>query len=139
MGFSTRLRLYTPDTVLTRFCTVSAAEVHVCPSGSWAKDFADAQTLLEPMFNGDRITSTRNTNASELDDPKLNRAIERARLVTDPRERTEAWAQVNHDVVALAPTVPYMWDYFPVVTSADVRGVQNGFTVGWDLSFTSLR
>jgi hypothetical protein len=26
-----------------------------------------------------------------------------------------------------------------LLASADVRGVQNGFTTGWDLSFTSLR
>ena len=48
---------------------------------------------------------------SELDDPALNAMIARARLVTRPAERARAWAQVNHKVLTLAPTVPYMWAY----------------------------
>ena len=75
----------------------------------------------------------------ELDDRELNRAIERAELVTEAEPRARAWAKVNHRVVDLAPAIPFMWDYVPAISSADVRGVQNGYTAGWDLNFTSLR
>jgi peptide/nickel transport system substrate-binding protein len=139
LGFKTKLRLVTVDTMITKFCGVSGSEVHVCPNGGWARDFQDPQTMLDAPFNGAHISATRNSNGSELDDPDLNRAIERAKLVNDPRERARAWADVNRRVVELAPAVPYMWDYLPAISSADVRGVQNSFTAGWDLSFTSVR
>ena len=139
LGFKTRLRLYAPETVITRFCGVRASEVHVCTSAGWAKDFSDPQTMLDHTFSGEFLAATRNANASELDDPELNAMIAGARLVTQPQERAQAWAEVNHKVLSLAPTVPYMWAYTPVVASADVRGVQSLATGGWDLSFTSIR
>ena len=36
MGFETKLRLVTRDTMLTKFCQVSGSEVNVCPSFGWA-------------------------------------------------------------------------------------------------------
>jgi peptide/nickel transport system substrate-binding protein len=139
LGFKTRLRLLRPEAVFLNFCAVRDSEVHVCPNAGWSRDFPDPQTLLDPTFSGDRITATRNTNVSELDDSGLNTMIARARLVTRPAERARAWARVNHTVLSLAPTVPYMWAYHPALASADVRGVQNPTTGIWDLSFTSLR
>jgi hypothetical protein len=63
----------------------------------------------------------------------------RARLVTRREERAKARAEVNNEVLSLAPTVPYMWDFVPALASAEVRGVQNLAIGGWDLNFTSLR
>jgi peptide/nickel transport system substrate-binding protein len=139
MGFKTKLRLVTRDTMIARFCTVPESEVHVCPSWGWAQDFADPQTLIDPNFNGNNIIAAQNSNWSELDIPEINDKIEAAKLVADPAERAQAWADVNHDVMAKAPSIPYMWDYQSSVVSPDVRGVQNGFTQTWDWSFTSLR
>jgi peptide/nickel transport system substrate-binding protein len=139
MGFKTKLRLATRDTMLTRFCNVPDSEVHVCPSVGWAQDFADPQTLLDPTFNGNNIIPTQNSNWPELDEPALNREIEAAKLAADPAERAQAWADVNHDIMAQAPSIPYMWDYQAVVASPNVRGVQNGYSTTWDWNFTSLR
>ena len=36
MGFKTKLRLVTRDTMFTKFCNVPKSEVHVCPSVGWA-------------------------------------------------------------------------------------------------------
>ena len=60
MGFKTKLRLVTRDTMLTRFCNVPDSEVNVCPSVGWSLDFADPQTMLDPTFNG-RTSSRRRT------------------------------------------------------------------------------
>jgi peptide/nickel transport system substrate-binding protein len=139
MGFKTKLRLFTLDTMVTKFCGAPHSEVHVCPNIGWKWDFPDAQTMLDPTFNGASIRDTGNPNPSELDDAGVNDAIERAKLVNEPRERARAWADVNRRVVALAPAIPYMWDYLTAISSADVRGVQNDFTGAWDLSFTSVR
>jgi peptide/nickel transport system substrate-binding protein len=139
MGFQTTLRLVTRDTMFTKFCNVPDSEVHVCPSVGWSKDFADPQTMLDPTFNGDNIIPSQNSNWPELDVPELNEKINAAKLVTDPAERAQAWADVNHDIMAQAPTIPYMWDYQSVVASPNVRAVQNQYSTTWDWTFTSIR
>ena len=139
MGFKTKLRLVTRDTMLTRFCQVPKSDVNVCPSFGWAQDFADPQTVLDPTFNGENILQVSNSNWSELDDPSVNAAIDKAKTIVDPDERAQAWADVNKKIVAQAPAIPYMWDYQQVVASPDVRGVQNGYSTTWDWDFTSLR
>ena len=139
MGFKTKLRLVTRDTMLTRFCQVSDSEVGVCPSFGWAQDFNDPQTVLDPTFNGKLILEASNVNWSELDDPGVNAAIAKAKTIVEPEERAQAWADANKEIVALAPAIPYMWDYQSLVASPDVRGVQNGYSTTWDWNFTSLR
>jgi peptide/nickel transport system substrate-binding protein len=139
MGFKTTLRLMTRDTMLTKFCNVPKSEVNVCPSVGWLQDFADPQTMLDPTFNGENIIPTQNSNWPELNVPALNKEMDQAALVTDPTERAKAWAKVNHDIVAQAPAIPYMWDYQVAVTSPNVRGVQNGYSTTWDWDFTSLK
>jgi peptide/nickel transport system substrate-binding protein len=139
MGFQTTLRLVTRDTMFTKFCNVPKSEVNVCPSVGWAQDFADPQTMLDPTFNGENIIPSQNSNWPELNVPALNKEIDDAKLLTDPAERATAWAKVNHDIVAQAPGVPYMWDYQVVAASKNVRGVQNGYSTTWDWNFTSIR
>jgi peptide/nickel transport system substrate-binding protein len=139
MGFQTKLRLVTRDTMLTRFCNVPKSEVNVCPSVGWLQDFPDPQTMLDVTFNGENIVETQNSNWPELDVPELNRKMDQAKLVTDPAERAQAWADVNRDIVAQAPAIPYMWDYQVVAASPNVRGVQNMYSTTWDWTATSIR
>ncbi len=139
MGFKTKLRLVTRDTMFTKFCNVPDSEVNVCPSVGWLQDFPDPQTMLDPTFNGENIIPSQNSNWPELDDKALNAKIDKAKLVTDPAERAKVWADVNHDITALAPAIPYMWDYQTLAVSPNVRGVQNGYSTIWDLNFSSLR
>jgi peptide/nickel transport system substrate-binding protein len=85
------------------------------------------------------IIPSQNSNWPELDVPEINKEIDAAKLVVEPAARAKAWAKVNHDIVAQAPAIPYMDDYQSVVASPNVRGVQNGYSTIWDLSFTSIR
>ena len=57
----------------------------------------------------------------------------------DPAERAQAWADANKAIVALAPAIPYMWDYQSAVASPNVRGVQSKYATTWDWDFTSIR
>ena len=139
MGFKTKLRLVTRDTMFTKFCNVPASDVNVCPSTGWSKDFADPQTLIDPTFNGANIVPTQNSNWPELDVPEVNKAIDDAKLVTDPAERAQAWADANKLVVEQAPVIPYMWDYQSVAISPNMRGVQNEYSTTWDWTFTSVK
>jgi peptide/nickel transport system substrate-binding protein len=139
MGFKVRLRLVTQDAMYTRFCNSPPADVAICPNVSWGKDFADAQTILDPTFNGKNIVQAGNSNWPELDDPKINAAMDKAEVITDPTERAKAWARIDTMITAAAPSVPWIWDKQALIRSKDVNGAVSEFNSMWDLSWTSLK
>ncbi len=139
LGIHVKLRLTTSDAYLTKFCGVPKAKVAVCPSTSWGKDFPDGQTLLQPTFAGDAISPSYNANASMLDVPQVNHAIDAAVATPPGQARATAWGNVNDLVTAQAPAVPFQWDKVPNIESRDVAGVVNLNTTAYDLSYTSVR
>ena len=139
LGFKVRLRLVTQDAMYTRFCNSPPANVAICPNVSWGKDFADAQTLLDPTFNGKNIVQQGNSNWPELNDPKINAAMDKAETITDPKERAEAWGKIDLMVTEQAPLVAWIWDKQALLRSADTNGAVSEFNSMWDLSWTSLK
>jgi peptide/nickel transport system substrate-binding protein len=139
LGFKVRLRLVTQDAMYTRFCNSPPANVAICPNVSWGKDFADAQTILDPTFNGKNIVQQGNSNWPELDVPEINKAMDDAELLTDPKERAEAWAKIDVMVTEQAPLVAWIWDKQALLRSEDVNGAVSEFNSMWDLSWTSLK
>ena len=107
MGFKTKLRLVTRNTMFTKFCGVPDSGVNVCPSVGWAQDFADAQTMLDPTFNGENIIPARQRRTGPSSTcPEVNKAIDDAKLVTDPAERAQAWADANKLIVEAGAVDP---------------------------------
>jgi peptide/nickel transport system substrate-binding protein len=139
MGFKVRLRLVTQDAMYTRFCNVPSANVAICPNVSWGKDFSDAQTILDPTFNGNNIVPQGNSNWPELDVPEINQAMHDAELLTDPNERAGAWAKIDDMVTEQAPAVAWLWDKQALLRSANVNGAVSKFNSMWDLAWTSLK
>jgi peptide/nickel transport system substrate-binding protein len=139
LGFTMTLRLVTTNTMYTKFCSIPAANVASCPSAGWGKDFSDGQTLLDPVHNGNNISKQANNNYSELNVPAINDAMDAAKLLSDPKERAAAWADIDRQITEQAPGILYMWDKQPAIRSADVRGVLNDWTGSWDLTWTSLQ
>jgi peptide/nickel transport system substrate-binding protein len=139
MGFKINLRLVTQDAMYTKFCNSPPAKVVICPNVGWLKDFSDAQTYLDPTFNGDNILQTGNSNWSQLDDPELNKMMNDAKLISDPTERANAWAEIDKKITELAPAVNWVWDKTPLIRSEDVNAVPSAFLGQWDLSFTSIK
>jgi peptide/nickel transport system substrate-binding protein len=139
LGFAVTLRLVTLNTMYTKFCAIPAADVAVCPSVAWGKDFSDGQTIMDPLFNGDNISKQANNNYPELDVPEINEKMQAAKLLTDPQERAAAWAEVDRLVTEQAPAVPWNWDKWPNIRSANVNGVMNLFNNAWDVTFTSIK
>src|SRR5918997_5379652 len=132
LGFKVRMRLVTQDAMYTKYCNVPKAEVAICPNVGWLKDFADAQTYLDPTFNGDNILPQGNSNWSQLDDPQLNEQMNAAKVLTDPAERAQAWAEIDKKVTELAPAVNWIWDKTPLIRSPNVVGVANNDNGQWD-------
>jgi peptide/nickel transport system substrate-binding protein len=139
VGFQVKLRLLSQQVVMTRYCGYPAAAVSVCPNIGWTRDFADGQTFLDPTFNGANIAKVGNSNVSQLNDPGVNAAIERAKTTTGAAARAQAWGEVDRKITALAPAVPLVWDKIPMAHSADVAAVANEGLGIWDFAFTALR
>ena len=139
LGFKVRLRLVTQDAMYTKFCNVPSAKVAICPNVSWGKDFGDPQTILDPTFNGDHIIPQMNSNWPQLDVPEINRAMDDAAVLSDPKERAQAWARINRMITEQAPLISWVWDKQTLLRSADVNGAVSEFNAQWDLAWTSLK
>jgi peptide/nickel transport system substrate-binding protein len=139
LGFKPKLRLVTQDSMYTKFCNVPKAKVIICPNVGWLKDFSDPQTILDPTFNGKNIVEVNNSNWPQLNDAAVNSAMDKAEVVVGADARNKAWANIDRQITALAPAVPWIWDDTANIRSTDVAGVINKFNGNWDLSFTSLK
>jgi len=139
LGFEVKMRYVTRDAMYTKYCSVPSNEPDICPSVGWLKDFADAETLLGPVFNGKNILKQGNSNWSLLDDPELNKQMDEAEVITDPAERATAWGEIDKGISEAAPGIPWLWDTQPMLRSEDVNGVINQANAAWDLNFTSIK
>jgi len=139
LGFKLNFRLVQQDTMYTKFCNVPKAAVAICPNVGWQKDFPDGQTILDPTFNGQNIVQENNSNWPQLNDPKINQAMDQAAQVVGVDARGNAWGKIDREVSAQAPAVPWVWDNQPNIRSTNVKGVINKALAQWDLDFTSLQ
>jgi len=139
LGFKFKVRLVPQDAVYTEFCQVPKKKVAVCGGAAWAKDYQDAQTLLEPTFKGSLIAPDGgNNNLAQLDDPKIDAAMEKA-VVLSGDERIKAYAEIDKMIVAQAPVVPFDWDKTTTIWSKDVQGVVSAYNTVLDFNYTSLK
>jgi peptide/nickel transport system substrate-binding protein len=139
LGFKVRLRLVPQDAVYTEWCQVPRKKVGMCAGAGWFKDFADPQSMLEPTFKGALINPDKgNINYSQLRDPKIDAAMDKAALLTGP-ERLKAWAAIDKMIVEQAAAIPFVWDKTTLVRSKNVNGVPAPYYSLWDLSWTSVK
>jgi peptide/nickel transport system substrate-binding protein len=138
LGFRLRVRRVSHPTMLSRYCSRPKAAVAICPSLGWGKDFFDAESMLDPVFNGANIASSNNSNYAQVNDPRIDAELDRAGRLTDPAARARLYADVDRRVVSGAYVIPWVWDNDLLVRSSDVRGVVSAFNGTWDLTYTSI-
>ncbi|MCW2996226.1 MAG: hypothetical protein JWQ18_3721, partial [Conexibacter sp.] len=127
LGFKIRLRLVPQDAVYNDWCQVPAKKVAVCGGAGWFKDFADPQSMLEPVFAGYTIPkSGLNNNMAQLRDPKVDAAMKKA-ILLGGEERLKAWGDIDKMITGDAPAIPFVWDKTTLIRSKDVLGVANGY------------
>jgi peptide/nickel transport system substrate-binding protein len=129
LGF-TNLNVKTPafPNQYTQFYQVTDSETAIGTSAGWCKDYNDAFTFFDPLWNGENISNTgANQVYSEYDDPELNQAINEAATLTG-EERDQAWQEVNRMATESAVWVPWTWDDETIVYSAGlVNPIYNTF------------
>jgi peptide/nickel transport system substrate-binding protein len=139
LGFKVQFQPVEHSLMYTKFCSIPSQQPDVCPNVGWIKDFNDPQSFFDIPVYGPAINPSNNSNWPVLDDPKLNKAIEAARVVSDPEERAQTYADLDRQTMALAPFVPWVDDNDIIVHSANLNSVINLFNGELDLSFTSLK
>jgi peptide/nickel transport system substrate-binding protein len=110
LGFKLNFREVPHATVLSKFCLVPKAKVAICPTLGWGKDFFDAQTMIDPVFNGKNIVPVGNTNTSQANDSTLNAQMDAAETLISPSARAAAWGKIDDEVTDQAYSVPWLWD-----------------------------
>jgi peptide/nickel transport system substrate-binding protein len=138
LGFDVNFRPTTRDTMYSKFCGVPKSEPEVCPSVGWLKDFPDPQSMLGPTFDGQNIPASNNSNWAQLNDPKINAAINKAEVLVDPAARAKAWAKIDKMVTGTAAVIPWQWDKPPLVKSSNVKAVVSKSNAAWDISYTAI-
>ena len=139
LGFEVTFQPVEHAIMYTKFCSVPAQQPDACPNVGWIKDFNDPQSFFDIPFYGPAINPSNNSNWGRVDDPELNKAIDDARLILDPAERAEAYAEIDRLAMEQAAVVPWVWDNDILVQSPNVNGVINLFNGLYDLSYTSLK
>jgi peptide/nickel transport system substrate-binding protein len=140
IGINLNLREVPHATMYSKFCQVPKAKVALCPNLGWGKDFFDAQSMIDPLFNGKNIVPSGNVNYAEANDPKFNARIAQAASITDAAKRAQVYGQLDKDLTGQVYYVTWLWDNEVNFTSKNVNGVQNSFNGNaWDLTFSSLK
>ena len=139
LGFKVDMKYVVRDSMYTKFCQVPSNQPDVCPSVGWLKDFADPETLLDPVFNGKNILDQGNSNFALLDVPEINKAMAEAEVLNDQAERNKSWGEIDKMITEEAAAIPWLWDTQPMLLSSDVNGVVNEANAAWDLTFTSIK
>ncbi|MGH2854628.1 MAG: ABC transporter substrate-binding protein [Solirubrobacteraceae bacterium] len=140
LGFKTHLSLVEKSVMYEKYCGVPAQEIDVCPNVGWTRDFADPQTVLYPPFYGPAITSANNSNWSQVNNPQINAAMQRATLVVGEPARAEAWAKIDEMLVQQAVAAPEVYVSQGNIEGRNVAGVNELWDNGaWDYDFTSLK
>lgn len=139
LGIKVRTRAVARDIMYSRFCNVPAAEVAICPNVGWVEQLSDPQTVLEQTFSGSAIQEVNNSNWSQLDVPAINRAIRRAKRITDRDRRAAAWGKIDRMVTGQAPAIPLLWAKLASISSANVINVIDAATASSALPMMALK
>ena len=78
--------------------------------------------MFDIPFYGPRSTRRTTPTGAALTIPRSTRRSRKPRLILDPDERAEAWAEVDRLAMEQAPAVPWMWENTSVVAVRERRG-----------------
>jgi peptide/nickel transport system substrate-binding protein len=140
IGIRLRLRKLPHAIMYSKYCQVPHAHVAVCPNLAWSRDFFDAQSMLDPLFNGRNIVPSGNVNTALVNDRRINARLDRAAAVTDAGQRAQLYGELDRTLTGRAYYITWLWTTQVVYASKNVNGVTNAFSGRtWDLTFSSLK
>jgi peptide/nickel transport system substrate-binding protein len=91
---------------------------------SWSADWSSAATVIPPLFDGSQIIQAGNQNLAQLNDPKINAAIDAAAKLTDPVAAQAAWAAIDAQVQQAAAVIPLRYGKAVYLVGSKVTGAR---------------
>jgi peptide/nickel transport system substrate-binding protein len=124
----------------TRFCGVPKNEPNICPNVGWIADFHEPQADLDANFNGKSIVPANNVNWSQLNDPTINKLMDKAEVELNPEKRYAEWGQIDKLITTSAAAIPWIWEDSPTLYSTKVTPATELWNGGEpDVSFMSVK
>jgi peptide/nickel transport system substrate-binding protein len=139
LGFKVNLEEVPHATMYSKFCQVPKSQPPLCPNMAWGKDFFDSQSMLDPLYNGNNIAPSGNTNTAQLNDAAFNNQFVSAEQLTDPNQRANTYASLDKSLTGGAYYDMWIWDNEVSLQSANVNGSWNKFNTDWDLANSWLK
>ncbi len=140
IGMNVKVVSVTHPTMYTVYCNVVAKEPQICPNVGWLADFQEPQALLDATFNGKNIIPVNNSNWPQLNDPKINAAMDAAAKMMNAKDRYEAWGKIDQMITETAAAVPWIWEKFPSLFSSRVIPAVQAWNGGApDVAFMSVK
>lgn len=123
LGIRVDRQEYKASDVTSRFAGVPSEGVAVLPNAAWCWLYPDAATTIPPLFDGRKIASSGNTNASLLDDEEISALIDQA-LAARGAQRADLWARADRLIMDRVPVLPWLWERVPTLISPRVVNFQ---------------
>jgi peptide/nickel transport system substrate-binding protein len=140
IGIKVKTISVTHATMYTRFCNVPKNEPNICPNVGWLPDFHEPQAILDVTFNGKNITAVNNSNWPLLNVPSLNKAMDKAERIIDPKARYAAWGKIDDQVTRTAAAIPWIWEQYPTLFSSRVTPAPELWNGGGpDVTFMAVK
>lgn len=98
----------------------------------WFPDYSDADNYLTPFFLIDNFL------ANHFQDTTVNDEIVEQRATADPTARTALVEQIQTDVAAQLPTVPYLQSVQVAVTGTNVTGTERTLDASYKFRYGVL-
>jgi peptide/nickel transport system substrate-binding protein len=112
IGIVAEIKTFPADKYFTDFAG-SPSWVHKNNAGlmmmAWGADWPTGYGFLESIVDGAAIKPSGGTNLSELDDPKINKALSDGIGTVDATERAKKWGEVDKLVLENASAVPLFY------------------------------
>ena len=105
LGISVKVQLF--DRVVQHEKMATRGEPFDIGLEGWGVDYNDPYNFLDYLLNGSRLQPTNNINVSYFDDPVFNARLDAAAPLTGA-QRFRTYAELDRDLSAAAPIVPYV-------------------------------
>ncbi|MFL6074703.1 MAG: ABC transporter substrate-binding protein [Mycobacteriales bacterium] len=97
---------------------------------SWGADWASGSTVIPPIFDGRQILPQGNVNFSQLNDPTIDKLMDKAADETDNGKQQQMWGDVETEILKRAASVPVFYDKGIFVHGSGVRGTYMHYFYG---------
>jgi peptide/nickel transport system substrate-binding protein len=89
---------------------------------SWGADWSSGSTVIPPIFDGRQILQQGNVNFSQLNDPAIDKMMDKAADETDNATQQKMWGDIETEILKRATSVPVFYDKGIFVHGSHVHG-----------------